>query len=224
MKNIIGYIRNERGNVTILSISFFFVIMLILFMALFNLSTVFAFKEQASNVAQQAALAAIKPVYDEMETAMERYDASPMRVYDERYILPAVKLAESSIRASHWDWAQSEVRYAAIDQVLGNWLPANPELLGFVTAGLTAAQAEIPGVVTKILNENHATVSGSIVVIFNAEQRVEVQTSARFRSTTFDFPFMPDPQHEEEVYQTAQSRQIGFLDAVGGWGSISLTL
>ncbi|MBG9564084.1 TadE/TadG family type IV pilus assembly protein [Brevibacillus agri] len=223
MRDWLAFLRNERGNVTIFTLTIFMLIMLVLFMALFNLSTVFVVKEQASDSAQQAALAAVKPIYDEMEKALARYDQSPMRLKDEAYIKPFVDQAEASIRASHPDWARSEVRYKAIDQVLSNWLPANVELLFYVQTGLAQAAPKLRDVVVTILEANHATVPGSQIVV-TADERIQVQTSVRFRSTTFDFSFMPDPKHEEEVYQTGSSRQIGFLHAAGGLFLSSITL
>ncbi|MFS0919822.1 Tad domain-containing protein [Brevibacillus sp. 179-C 1.1 NHS] len=216
MRRLSVILGNERGNVTVFTLSVFFVMLLILFTALFNFSTVFVVKEQASNSAQQAALAAIKPIYDEMEDAIEEYDKSPNRLKNSILLGPIVDQTEDAIRASHPDWAKSEVRYEAIDQVFSSWLPANIELLGYVQSGLAKANAKVNGVVIRILEANHATLAGSKVV-FTSDDRIEVQTSVRFRSTTFDFDFMPEIKHEEEVYQTGQSRQIGFLDAVPGW-------
>lgn len=216
MRKLSAILGNERGNVTVFTLSVFFVMLLILFTALFNFSTVFVVKEQASNSAQQAALAAVEPIYEEMEEAIKKYDSSPNRLKDGNFIGIKVDMAEEAIRASNPDWAKSEVRYEAIDQVLSSWLP-HPELSFYVNEGLANAQSEIRSIVITILDANHATVPGSKLVVFTSDERIEVQTSVRYRASTFDFEFMPEIKHEEEIYQTGQSRQIGFLDAIWNW-------
>jgi hypothetical protein len=224
MKYVERLLRNEHGNVTIFALSIFFLLMLILFMALFNFSTVFVVKEQASNSAQQAALAATKVVYDQIEEAIREYDRSLSRLLDPVLIGLLVDEKEASLRAAHPDWAESEIRYAAIDQVLIHELPGNAELQGYVAQGLADARDEIDDVVATIIAENHATLEGSTIAMFNDDHRIQVQTSVRFASSVFDFVFMPNPDHEEQVFQTGQSRPIGFVGEVWDWSDDVISL
>ncbi|QRG68220.1 TadE/TadG family type IV pilus assembly protein [Brevibacillus choshinensis] len=221
MRQAIMHVRNERGNVTILVLTIFFFLLLVIFSVLFNISTIFVDKEVAANSAQQASLAATDIIYDEAEEAIHTYDRSIKSWTDPIFIWPLVEEQMKSIQASHPDWSSSEVRFEAIDRVLLSAIPTYPTLEMYVVIGLHQASSQIPGVVTDILASNKSTLSGSSLKLFNGEDRIEVRTSVRYESKTFGLDFMPE--HAEQIYQTGESRKIGFIQ-VTGWEQLPQTL
>ncbi|MDF2682280.1 MAG: hypothetical protein K0R47_3470 [Brevibacillus sp.] len=221
MQLVIRHLRNERGNMTIFVMTIFFFMLLIIFTLLFNFSTVFVDKEVAANSAQQVSLTATQIIYKEMEEAIHKYDLSIKSLVDPVFIWELVETAESSIRAANPDWSHSEVRYQAIDNVLLYTMPIYPDLKMRVLFGLEQAFHEIPGVATDILDRNQATQAGSYVKLFNSDRRIEVRTSVRYESKTFGLDFMPE--HVEQVYQTGESRRIGFVADLG-WPDRSISL
>ena len=203
--------RDERGNMTVFVLSIFTFMLLILFTALYNFSSVFVGKEQAMNSAQAASQGAVKSVYDAMEVAIDLYDAYAIanRLPP---IEPDVDARESSLRANP-DLAASEARYTAIDQVLSDELGSKPMLMTFVMTGLAEARLEIPGVVTYILHENDASLKN--LDVFNGDDRIEVTAAVDYESDNMGFEFLST--YRDEIVQTGESRKIGFLVAVPGW-------
>ncbi|GED60219.1 Tad domain-containing protein [Brevibacillus formosus] len=222
MVRILRHLQNERGNMTIFTLTIYWFMFMLVFVALFNFSTIFVDKEQASNSAQQASIAAVKDIYDEMDAAIKIYDLSPKRYYDENYLGPRVAVARSQLRAAHPDWSHSEIEYGAIDSVLSSALPGDVELQTYVYAGLQTATAKIPGVVAKVLSDNKATLSGSSVQLFNSDNRIEVTTSVKYESESMGFDFIP--AYSEQIYQTGESRRIGFIDEVSGWANLHIPM
>ncbi|MED4785105.1 TadE/TadG family type IV pilus assembly protein [Brevibacillus choshinensis] len=214
MRQSIVLLRNERGNMTILVLTVFFFMLLVIFTVLFNFSSVFVDKEVAANSAELASLAATDVIYDEVEEAIHSYDHSIVNWIDPVYIWPLVEEEMKSIEAANPDWSSSEVQFEAIDRVLLVAIPVYPDLLTHVVIGLDQASSDIPGVVTDILASNKSTLSGSSIKLFNGEDRIEVRTSVRYESKTFGMDFMP--KHAEQIYQTGKSRTIGFVK-VTGW-------
>ncbi|UFJ39239.1 hypothetical protein LOK74_14290 [Brevibacillus humidisoli] len=212
-KQLFVLLREERGNITIFSMTIFYFMIFTLFVALFNFSTVFVDKQQAANTAQQATFAATKAVYEEIEDAIDRYDRSIARLEDPVFIWPLVQKEKAQLRSRHTGWADSEIHYAAIDNVLSSMLPGNLELQAYVSAGLLASRAKVKQAVHTILAENGASQSDYTIKMFTSDDRIEVKAAVEYESVTFGLEFMPS--YEEQVYQTAQSRQVGFLDAVG---------
>jgi hypothetical protein len=221
MKRVIRHLHNERGNMTIFVMTIFFFMLLVMFTLLFNLSAVFVDKEVAANSAQQVSLTATQVVYKQAKEAIHTYDLSIENLANPVKIWPMVEAAEQSIRAANPDWSPSEVRYQAIDNVLLYAMPTYPSLEGYVALGMQQAYLEIPALAGEILERNKATRAGSYVKVFNSDRRIEVRTSVRYESNTFGLEFMPE--HVEQVYQTGESRRIGFAEALN-WsgGSISL--
>lgn len=209
MRQSIAHLLNERGNVTILVLTIFFFLLLVVFSVLFNISTIFVDKEVAANSAQQASLAATNQIYEEAEMAIRAYDTSIESWTDPVFIWPLVEAQMKSIQAANPDWSPIEARYEAIDRVLLAAIPTYPTLGTYVMIGLHQAAAEIPGDVADILARNKSTLSGSSLKLFNGEDRIEVRTSVRYESKTFGLEFMPE--HTEQIYQTGESRIIGFI-------------
>lgn len=205
-------IRDERGNVTVFSLSIFTMMLLILFTALYNFSTVFVGKEQAMNSAQQASQGAVKSIYEQMEIAIEKYDAwaSINRLPP---ISPDVDRRENMLRAANPDWADSEVRYTAIDQVLRDEVRSKRKLYTFVTEGLINARLEIQGIVPYILHENDASLKN--LDVFNGDGRVEVTATVDYESDNMGFEFLST--YKDKIEQTGESRKIGFLDGLPEW-------
>ncbi|HZG17678.1 MAG TPA: pilus assembly protein TadG-related protein [Candidatus Bathyarchaeia archaeon] len=210
--DIRSILRDERGNMTVFVLSIFTFMLLVLFTALYNFSSVFVGKEQAMNSAQVASQSGVKSVYDAMEMAIQAYDVWAI-ANRKPPLSPKVSQRESSLRASNPEWAASEVRYTAIDQVLADHLGSNPDLMGFVTIGLAEARLEIPGVVTYILHENDASLKN--LDVFNGDDRIEVTAAVDYESDNMGFEFLST--YRDEIVQTGESRKIGFLVAVPGW-------
>lgn len=68
-----AYLQEERGNAALFMIGLLS-IMMVLFVFVFNLSKIFAVKEEANTTAQQASLAATSVLYDQLDEAIEEYE------------------------------------------------------------------------------------------------------------------------------------------------------
>ncbi|MED1914570.1 Tad domain-containing protein [Bacillus thuringiensis] len=222
MVRILRHCQNERGNMTIFTLTIYWFMFMLVFVALFNFSTIFVDKEQASNSAQQASIAAVKDIYDEMEKAILLYDTSINAQFNPDYVWPKVKLAMNHLAAAHPDWSNSEIKYGAIDRALNSALPGNFQLQAYVYAGLSNAKAKIPGVVRKVLVDNKATLSGSSIKLLNSDNRIEVKTSVEYNSESMGFDFIP--AYSEQIYQMGESRRIGFIDEVNDWFYIEIPI
>ncbi|USG65674.1 pilus assembly protein TadG-related protein [Brevibacillus ruminantium] len=210
MKNrVFSVLKEERGNMLVFSLTIFTFMLLVMFAAVYNFSTVFVGKDKAMNSAQQASIGAIKSVYDAMEEAILAYDAWAS-VNFVPPISPDVDERERALRSANRDWASSEVRYTAIDQIFTEQLGSRPMLASFVMAGLARAKAEIPGVVAYILGENNASLE--YVTTFNGDDRIEVEASIQYRVDKLGLDFFPN--YSEKIVQTGESRRIGFLRAL----------
>lgn len=212
---------DQRGNMTIFTLTIFMFFFFVFFVALFNFSSVFVDKEKAANSAQLASLAATRDVYEQMEIAINNYDQAIATMLDPVFLNPIVQSTAATLRATHPHWAESEVQFEAIDEVLADWLPGNGLLQGFVLQGLIVAETKASGAVSYVLSQNGATLSGSTVRMFTGDHRIEVETSVRFQSESMGFDFLP--AFSEKIYQKGQSRQIRFIGAVSGWQSHSIS-
>lgn len=215
MNNLKVRLSDQRGNMTIFTLTIFLFFLLVFFVALFNFSAVFVDKEKAANSAQLASLAATRDVYEQMEIAIDNYDRAIATMQNPVFLNPIVASTEAALRASHPHWAESEVRFEAIDDVLADWLPGNGLLQGFVLQGLMVAETKAYGAVRFVLSQNGATLPGSTIRMFTGDHRIEVETSVRFQSESMGFDFLP--AFSEKIYQKGQSRQIRFIGAVSGW-------
>ncbi|TKI57554.1 hypothetical protein E8L90_19995 [Brevibacillus antibioticus] len=222
MVRILRHLQNERGNMTIFTLTIYWFMFMLVFVALFNFSTIFVDKEQASNSAQQASIAAVKDIYDEMKEAIILYDASIEGLQNPDYVWIRVKAAKEKLRAAHPEWAASEIEYGAIDSALSSALPGNMQLQAYVYAGLSKVKAKIPGVVRTVLVDNKATLNGSTIKLFNSDNRIEVTTSVKYNSESMGFDFIP--AYSEQIYQTGESRRIGFIDEVNDWFYINIPI
>ncbi|WLR52596.1 Tad domain-containing protein [Bacillus tianshenii] len=209
-------IRNEKGNVTIFVLSVFFLLMIIVFFVLLNFAKVFIDKQQASNSADQASLAATKLIYDKTEEAIKDYDLyailNPLDPYVP--IGPDISLKEQQLKGMHPNWSKNEIRYAAIDDILTVELSSNVKLQSFILAGLQSASSEMKGTVNRIITDNGATPAGTTIDMF-AKERVEVKTSVRYETIKDEEGVIP--HFEEQVFQIGKSREIDFVDNVYYW-------
>jgi hypothetical protein len=212
---------NQRGNITVFVLTIFFFLSLLMFVLLFNMSTIFVDREVAVNSAQQASIAATQIVYEEAKSAIETYDRAITRLLNPEFLMPQVYSKEDFLRSEHPDWSDAEIRWNAIDHVLLSNLPGNGELSMYVSIGMAEAKRRLPDVVEAILRENGAKTSGSEVVMFNEDQRIQVETAVEYESETFGLQFLGT--HRDEVKQTAESRRIGFLE-VFRWPDTTLSL
>ncbi len=161
------------------------------------------------NIAQQASQAALKDIYTAAENAILLYDSAIALPQGLPPVMAEVELEEMALRISKPDWADSEVHYTAIDNVLGEGMPAELEVL--LRAGLLGAEFQVRGAVGKILRDNKATLEGSTVHL-NSDNRIEVKTSVRYETEPLGFDFMP--KYSEQIYQIGESRQIGFNHSI----------
>lgn len=221
MRLIRERLRDQRGNMTVFVLTIFFFFSLVMFTLLFNMSTVFVDKEVAANSAQQASLGATQIVYEKAKEAIIAYDLSISHLINPVRIWPQVETAEISLRSAHPSWAETEIRYNAIDQVLSTNLPSNADLQWYVRQYMGRAEEEIRSTVGKVLSRNGAIRSGSRVKMFNSEQRIEVRTSVRYESENFGLDFLSN--HRDEIEQTAEGRRIRFAEVLQ-WTDVHLSL
>lgn len=211
-------LRNERGNITLFTVGSMIIVML-MFIFVINLAKVFAVKEQAHTSAQQASLAATAVLYDEIWTAIDKYEITIMGLVDSYPKTIEQKVDERTIALnnSHPDWSGNEAYVEAIDQVLIEEMNS-----GVGTEELRQAlQNELnPSIIYSMKEQarqtilaNGGTLTGAEMELFH-DNRVYVKAANTMESIDYGSIFH---SFKDDVYQTGAGPEINFLEELHSW-------
>ncbi|MGD6857952.1 hypothetical protein [Bacillus infantis] len=205
-------LKNEKGNTTLFMISFFGIFALI-FMMIANFANVLIEKQHASNNAEQASLVASGIILEALDTSITEYDKEVVRRLLEEPDLDLEKLrkkVEDEINALPADYKQYEKKHIAINNVLKQELPGNGLLQEKVLAELNDAESLIPFEVGANISGNNGKVEETTIFL-NDKNRIEVETSTRYKAVKFDEYFS---ENQRYIKQKGQGPSFDFAEAM----------
>lgn len=210
---MIDLVRQERGNAALLMIGLLS-IMMVLFIFVFNLTKIFAVKEEASTTAQQASLAATSVLYSQVDEVINEYEKTLEGTIDKIPESIEMKIQKKEIElrssSSYDDYSDNEIKLEAMDIVLTEELQRgvgkdklhdmlNEELYQSTLKDMQA-QAQ-----TTIV-QNNGNLTGAKLVIDDGQ--VFVRASNTVKGTSYK-GFFTDLK--EDLFQTAGGPKIDFL-------------
>jgi hypothetical protein len=210
---VLDIVRQERGNAALLMIGLLS-IMMVLFIFVFNLSKIFAVKEEASTTAQQASLAATSVLYSQVDEVISDYEKTLEGTVDKVPESIGMKIQKKEIElrlsSSYDDYSDNEIKLEAMDIVLTEELQRgvgkdklhdmlNEELYQTTLKDMQA-QAQ-----TTIV-QNNGNLAGAELVIDDGQ--VFVRASNTVEGTSYK-GFFTDLK--EDLFQTAGGPKIDFL-------------
>ncbi|QTC41016.1 Tad domain-containing protein [Bacillus sp. V3] len=210
---VLDIVRQERGNAALLMIGLLS-IMMVLFIFVFNLTKIFAVKEEASTTAQQASLAATSVLYSQVNGVIEEYEKTPEGTIDKipESIEKKIQKKEIELRSSsgYDDYSDNEIKLEAMDIVLSEELKRGVgketlhdmlnEELYHTTLPDMVAQAQ-----TTIV-QNNGNLTGAELVIDDGQ--VFIRASNTVKGTSYK-GFFTDLK--EDLFQTAGGPKVDFL-------------
>lgn len=222
------FIADEKGNTMIFMLGSMTMLVL-MFVIIGSFANVFIIKEKASNNAEQASLAASGEILAGLNTAIERYDKFQYNYYlsikqPELYELHSIlkKLGEEEVKlsSSGRDLSTIEINHNAINNVIKAELESpgltSSALQGFVTSELGNAVSRVHNAVEKNINDNNGVLSGTTVIIFNKNKRVEVKTATKYKAIKYDSLF---PEDKRLIKQKGEGLKFEFLSGFGTFKS-----
>ncbi|TCJ02187.1 TadE/TadG family type IV pilus assembly protein [Cytobacillus praedii] len=219
------FIADEKGNTMIFMLGSMTMLVL-MFVIIGSFANVFIIKEKASNNAEQASLAASGEILAGLNTAIELYDQFQYKYYlsieqPELYELHSIlkKLGEEKVKlsSSGRDLSTIEINHNAINNVIKDELPGiSNALQGFVTSELGTAVSRVHNAVEKNINDNNGVLSGTTVIIFNKNKRVEVKTATKYKAIKYDSLF---PEDKRLIKQKGEGLKFEFLSGFGTFKS-----
>ncbi|MED3551133.1 hypothetical protein [Cytobacillus praedii] len=219
------FIADEKGNTMIFMLGSMTMLVL-MFVIIGSFANVFIIKEKASNNAEQASLAASGEILAGLNTAINQYDQFQYDFYMsiERLDLYAAnsilkKLGEEKVKlsSSGRDLSTIEINHNAINNVIKDELPGiSNALQGFVTSELGTAVSRVHNAVEKNINDNNGVLSGTTVIIFNKNKRVEVKTATKYKAIKYDSLF---PEDKRLIKQKGEGLKFEFLSGFGTFKS-----
>ena len=222
------FIANEKGNTMIFMLGSMTMLVL-MFVIIGSFANVFIIKEKASNNAEQASLAASGEILAGLNTAIEQYDKFQYNYYlsieqPELYELHSIlkKLGEEEVKlsSSGRDLSTIEINHNAINNVIKAELESpgitSSALLGYVTSELGTAVSRAHNAVEKNINDNNGVLSGTTVIIFNKNKRVEVKTATKYKAIKYDSLF---PEDKRLIKQKGEGLKFEFLSGFGTFKS-----
>lgn len=213
-------LREEKGSITLLTLGLLGV-MALLFAVMLNLVKVYAVKQEASNAAQQASLAATSEIYRVVEKAIQDTDNAglfcPGPVGVALNLWP--KTIAEQIQDKKWQlsgqypsWTDRELELEAIDLVLTETLP---DLRYFclkeqIVQELNTSTSTIKQAILDTVGSNGAEPVGTVIDI-NSRHQVEVKTSSEYRAYKYD-EWIPD--NRRNISQRGLGPELKFLQHV----------
>jgi hypothetical protein len=210
---VIDIVRQERGNAAILMIGLLS-IMMVLFIFVFNLSKIFAVKEEANTTAQQASLAATSVLYSQVDEVINDYEAGLVGTVDKlpESIGKKIQKKEFELQSdsSYDEYSDNEIELEALDIVLTEELHSGVgkdqlhDMLNNELYQITLKDMKSQAQSTII--QNNGNLSGATLVVDDGQ--VFVRASNTVEGTSFK-GFFTDLK--EDLFQTAGGPKIDFL-------------
>ncbi len=198
--------------------------LMLMFVIIGSFANVFIIKEKASNNAEQASLAASGEILSGLETAINQYDqfqyafyASIERLdlYEIDSILRALGDEKSNLQSSGRDLSQIEINHNAINNVIAKKLPGIENALqGFVSSELASSTNRVQKAVSDNIHFNKGELSGTKIMFFNNNKRVEVKTATKYKAVKYDNLF---PDDKRLIKQKGEGLKFEFLNGFGSY-------
>lgn len=213
---MMNWIRNDKGNITLLTLGLLGV-MVLLFAVVLNLVKVYAVKQQASNAAQQASLAATSEIYRALTTAIQEADDLGLLCPGgldpwPKTISEQIEEKKNQLSSQHPSWSERELELEAIDRVLAETLPDLKYscVKQKVESQLEQSRSSIQQAVLDTILSDGGDPVGTILKI-NDQHRVEVRTSSLYRALKYDEWI---PEEKRKVTQVGMGPALPFLEFV----------
>jgi hypothetical protein len=205
-------VRQERGNAAILMIGLLS-IMMVLFIFVFNLSKIFAVKEEANTTAQQASLAATSVLYSQVDNVINDYEKTLEGKVDKIPESIGKKIQKKEIElqldSSYDDYSDNEIELEAMDIVLTEELQrgvGKDQLHNMLNSELYETIKDMEAQAQTTIIQNNGNISDATLVVDDGQ--VFVRASNTVEGTSFK-GFFTDLK--EDLFQTAGGPKIDFL-------------
>lgn len=197
-------LRNERGNMTLLTIGTLFFTGLLLVIVV-DIGKIFITNQQANIAAEQASLSASSVVYEDVS---QHIINTYIYINDNDEEIRLIDEYRDAVQRAGTTLSDSEKSRWAIDYVLLENMGKDAELRQRVSQTVTASIPRIHQTVGQIITENHGEQNETSVTTFNDDYRIMVETAVEWEST-----FFPDvlESRTELVEQRAVGMEISFL-------------
>jgi hypothetical protein len=205
-------VRQERGNAAILMIGLLS-IMMVLFIFVFNLSKIFAVKEEANTTAQQASLAATSVLYSQVDNVINDYEKTLEGTVDKIPESIGKKIQKKEIElqldSSYDDYSDNEIELEAMDIVLTEELQrgvGKDQLHNMLNSELYETIKDMESQAQTTIIQNNGNISNATLIVDDGQ--VFVRASNTIEGTSFK-GFFTDLK--EDLFQTAGGPKIDFL-------------
>ncbi|MCR8850840.1 pilus assembly protein TadG-related protein [Rossellomorea sp. SC111] len=215
-----AYLQEERGNAALFMIGLLS-IMMVLFVFVFNLSKIFAVKEEANTTAQQASLAATSVLYDQLDEAIEKYESREIiGVVDSHPESIEEKIEKKEIQlrsdAGYNDYSENEIKLEAIDIVLTEELRhgLGKDKLDDIL-GEEIYQQTLPDMVSQAKStiiQNDGNLTDATLTIKDGQ--VFVHASNTMEGTSFKGFFQ---DIKEDLFQTSAGPKVDFIEELSNF-------
>jgi hypothetical protein len=216
---MIKKVRNEKGNITLLTLGLLGVTM-IMFLVVLSFSKVFAIKEKASTASQQASIAATSVFYEVVDEAIEEYDTSipgELNGVVDKTIEEKIKDKKEELMTYNPFLSSNEANIQAINDVLSDELTSNgPKKLilnDIILRHLQNSDERIKQSVADVISTNGGMVEGSTINLLDHNQ-VTVETYARYEALKYDELI---PEDKRKLKQEAKGPEVDFIKYLVGW-------
>ncbi|MFZ2464087.1 MAG: pilus assembly protein TadG-related protein [Caldibacillus thermoamylovorans] len=222
MKNL-----DERGNASFYIIWIVFIMGLMLVLII-NICGVFVTKQQASNAAEQASIAATDVLYDGIREAVSDYDqyqiqkfleANQLGVFPEEQKL-SYKIDQQETNLLAVGYSRNEAAIQAIDQVVEAELPGLDEMLEtYITDKIRTKLTDIRQVAADVIQRNNGDTSKSEITVFK-DERVQVKAVVHFEGQEQE-KFLR--KIVSDIPQKGSGPKLDFVHRLG-WGEATYPL
>ncbi|WP_201716823.1 Tad domain-containing protein [Rossellomorea arthrocnemi] len=212
-------LQQEHGNAALFMIGLLS-IMMVLFVFVFNLTQIFAVKEEANTTAQQASLAATSVLYDQLDEAIEKYEKSIIGTVDSSPETIGQKIEKKEIQlrsdAGFNEYSENEIKLEAMDIVLTEELRhgLGKDKLDDIM-GEEIYQRTLSDMVSQAKStilENGGNLTDATLTIKNGQ--VFVHASNTMEGTAFKGFFQ---DIKEDLFQTSAGPKVDFIEELSNF-------
>jgi hypothetical protein len=212
-------LQQEHGNAALFMIGLLS-IMMVLFVFVFNLTQIFAVKEEANTTAQQASLAATSVLYDQLDEAIEKYEKSIIGTVDSSPETIGQKIEKKEIQlrsdAGYNEYSENEIKLEAMDIVLTEELRhgLGKDKLDDIM-GEEIYQRTLSDMVSQAKStilENGGNLTDATLTIKNGQ--VFVHASNTMEGTAFKGFFQ---DIKEDLFQTSAGPKVDFIEELSNF-------
>jgi uncharacterized protein (UPF0333 family) len=212
-------LQQEHGNAALFMIGLLS-IMMVLFVFVFNLTQIFAVKEEANTTAQQASLAATSVLYDQLDEAIEKYEKSIIGTVDSSPETTVQKIEKKEIQlrsdAGFNEYSENEIKLEAMDIVLTEELRhgLGKDKLDDII-GEEIYQRTLSDMVSQAKStilENGGNLTDATLTIKNGQ--VFVHASNTMEGTAFKGFFQ---DIKEDLFQTSAGPKVDFIEELSNF-------